>query len=167
MVYFIMQNIYFVIYFHLFYYFRKRLTNVTIISDMAKIEMEYKGSLQTLLTHGDSREQITTDAPIDNNGKGRCFSPTDMVAGAYLSCMMTIIGIYCEKNSLLLNSAKGSVEKFMGNAPRRIIGLNIAIDLSGHSWNEQEKEAIKKAALNCPVAQSVNNEMTINASFKF
>lgn len=134
---------------------------------MAKIEMEYQGSLQTLLTHGGSGEQISTDAPVDNNGLGRCFSPTDMVAAAYLSCMMTIIGIYCDKNKLPLNKSKGSVGKLMGNAPRRIIGLNIVLDLSGHSWSESEQEAIKNAALNCPVAKSVSNEMTINASFKF
>ncbi len=129
--------------------------------------MQYKGSLQTLLVHGESHEKISTDAPKDNNGMGRCFSPTDMVAGAYLSCMMTIIGIYCDKNKLALNQAAGSVEKIMGNAPRRIIGLNIAMDLTGNDWNKEEQEAIKNAALNCPVAKSVSEEMVVNAQFEF
>jgi uncharacterized OsmC-like protein len=134
---------------------------------MAKIQIEYKGGLQTLMTHDGSGEKVFTDAPIDNNGKGRCFSPTDLMAGAYLSCMMTIIGIYCEKNNLPLNRPTGSVDKLMGNSPRRIIGLNIVIDLSGNNWSEKEKEAVKEAAVNCPVAKSVDKDMEIITNFKF
>jgi putative redox protein len=134
---------------------------------MAKIEMQYKGSLQTLLIHGDSKEKIATDAPKDNNGLGRCFSPTDMLAGAYLSCMMTIIGIYCDKNNLTLANASGMVEKIMGSAPRRIIGLNIAMDLTGNDWSIAEQTAIKNAAVNCPVAKSVSKDMVVNVQFNF
>ena len=134
---------------------------------MAKIEMEYKGSLQTSLKHGGSGELISTDAPVDNNGKGRCFSPTDMVAGAYLSCMMTIIGIFCNQNKIELLNARGSVDKIMGDAPRRIVGLTIVLDLQGHDWDEKTQERIKHVALNCPVAKSVHPGMNIKATFKF
>lgn len=129
--------------------------------------MEYKDELQTLLIHGGSGEKIFTDAPVDNNGKGRCFSPTDLVAAAYLSCMMTIIGIHCDQNKLSLNKPTGSIEKIMGNSPRRIIGLNIVIDLSGNNWTVAEREALKTAAINCPVAKSVNKEMNITTTFNF
>ena len=69
---------------------------------MATSKVEYLGGLRTKCTHLKSGQEVITDAPVDNNGKGEAFSPTDLVATAYVSCMYTIIGIYCEKSEYSL-----------------------------------------------------------------
>lgn len=114
-----------------------------------------------------SGTEIETDAPTDNNGKGTRFSPTDLLATAYLNCMITIIGIYCDKNGLSFDKCEGDVEKIMANSPRRIGGLNISLDLSSNDWNEKERRRIENAAKRCPVAMSVSPEIEINIEFKY
>ncbi|MFT5858782.1 MAG: putative redox protein [Flavobacteriaceae bacterium] len=134
---------------------------------MATAVVEYLGGLRTKCTHVKSGTEIITDAPTDNNGKGEAFSPTDLVATAYLSCMITIIGIYCNKHEIAFSSARGEVVKSMATEPRRINGLNVIIDFTGNDWDEKTQRKITAAAETCPVAQSVNGEMEISFSYKF
>ena len=77
----------------------------------------YKNNLRTEATHTASGQVILTDAPIDNNGKGEAFSPTDLVATALASCMITIIAIAAEKNNIDVSKTSANVKKIMGANP--------------------------------------------------
>lgn len=128
---------------------------------------QYLGELRIESTHQKSGTIIQTDAPVDNNGKGTRFSPTDLVANAYLNCMITIIGIYCDKHGLKFEHCEGKVEKIMESNPRRIGALNIELNLSGNGWNDDEKKRIEAAGRACPVAKSVSPDILINIEFKY
>lgn len=134
---------------------------------MATATLNYLGGLKCELEHGNSGVKISTAAPLDNNGDGASFSPTDLLASAYISCMVTIIGIYCEKNGIEFNSARASVEKLMRSGPRRVERLEIELDLCGNTWTTEEKERIIRAAEACPVAKSVSEQMEVNVDYKF
>ncbi len=92
-------------------------------------KIEYKGELRTEAVHLMSGKTIITDAPIDNQGKGEAFSPTDLVATALGSCMMTIMGIVAEREGIILDGATAEVEKVMATNPRRIGEVKIKIKL--------------------------------------
>lgn len=134
---------------------------------MATARIEYLGKLQTKCTHLKSGVQFVTDAPVDNNGKGSSFSPTDLVATAYVSCMITIVGIHCEANGLNFTHGVGEVTKIMASGPRRISELEIELDLSGNGWTEEQQHRIRHAALACPVAKSVDPDMKVEINFTF
>lgn len=134
---------------------------------MATSKVEYLGGLRTKCTHLKSGTEIITDAPTDNNGKGEAFSPTDLVATAYASCMITIIGIYCDQNGLEFKHGNASINKVMGSGPRRIERLEISMDLSGNNWNEDERQKVIRAGEACPVAKSVSAEMEVEIIYTF
>jgi putative redox protein len=134
---------------------------------MPTVEITYLGNLSTQLTHTKSASQIITDAPVDNNGNGANFSPTDLVAGAYISCMLTIIGIHCNQNGLKFVQGSGKVEKIMSSHPRKISDLQIHIDLSGNHWTDKERIRIERAARNCPVALSIHESIQPSIHFTF
>ena len=87
----------------------------------------YNGGLRTEAYHIQSGISILTDAPVDNQGKGEAFSPTDLVATALASCMLTIMGIVAERNDIELRGTTAEVEKIMGSAPRKIDQINVNI----------------------------------------
>lgn len=134
---------------------------------MKTISSSYIGDLRISSTHIKSGTQIETDAPVDNNGKGTRFSPTDLLAAAYLNCMITIVGIYCDQNGLAFDTCEGEVEKIMIDNPRRVGGLNIVLDLSSNNWDDKEKRRVQNAAQNCPVVKSVSPEIKVNIEFKY
>lgn len=134
---------------------------------MATVKVEYTGGLRTKCTHLKSGSVIQTDAPVDNNGKGETFSPTDLVATAYASCMLTIVGIYCEKNGIAFTHGDASVEKIMAAGPRRISRLVVTIDFSGNGWDEEVQSKVIAAAQACPVAQSVSEAMEVEFNYNF
>lgn len=134
---------------------------------MSTSKVNYLGNLRTEATHLQSGTKIITDAPVDNNGKGEAFSPTDLVATSYASCMLTIIGIFCANNELKFEHGSANVTKVMGTAPRRISEIHIEMDLKGNGWNEKEQEQVTRAAKACPVAHSVHDEILIVIDFTF
>ncbi len=134
---------------------------------MATARIEYLGDLQTKCTHLKSGVEYVTDAPVDNNGKGSSFSPTDMLATSYVSCMITIIGIYCDQNQLNFVHGVGELTKVMESNPRRVGGLVINLDLSGNGWTEDEQRRVRRAAENCPVAKSVSDEIEVIFNYTF
>ena len=134
---------------------------------MATSKVEYLGNLRTKCTHFGSGTEIITDAPLDNNGKAETFSPTDLVATAYASCMMTIIGIYCQSNTINFDKATAEVTKIMGSNPRRISGVEIYLDLSENGWDEIQQEKIRVAGEACPVAKSVHDGIDITINYHF
>lgn len=134
---------------------------------MTKINVTYLGSLRTKSIHIQSGNEIITDAPLDNNGKGEAFSPTDLLASAYVNCMLTIIGIYCDQRDIKFNNCAAEVEKHMTDSPRRIGGLDININFEENDWDEKQKKKIESAAINCPVAKSISSDIKINIKFNY
>jgi len=133
---------------------------------MPTSKIEYLGDLSTKCTHLKSGVEIVTDAPVDNNGKGESFSPTDLMATSYVSCMMTIIGIYCDNHDIEFTSGIGEVNKIMGTGPRRVSKLEIYLDFSGNNWSEDIQVRVRNAGEGCPVAKSVGDiELEINYQF--
>ena len=134
---------------------------------MATCKVEYLGGLRTKCTHTKSGVEIFTDAPIDNNGKGECFSPTDLVAAAYSSCMITIIGIYCETNNIVFEHCTSEVDKIMTADPRRIGELQINLDFQKNQWGEDIQKRIIRAGEACPVAKTVDQSLSIKFNYQF
>lgn len=132
---------------------------------MATSTVKYLGGLRTECTHLQSGTVIHTDAPTDNHGKGEKFSPTDLVATAYASCMISIIGIYCNEHGHSYEHGTATVTKIMASAPRRIGKLVIEMDLSGNGWDAETFEKVKRAALACPVARSVSADIELEITF--
>ena len=97
------------------------------------IENRYLGELRTHSTHLKSSDTIITDAPVDNNGKGNAFSPTDLVASALCSCMTTVMGICAEKNNFELPGSTAYVTKIMESHPRRISKIIIEINFDNNN----------------------------------
>ena len=121
-------------------------------------KVKYKGELRTEAEHLRSGKIIITDAPIDNQGKGEAFSPTDLVATALASCMMTIMGIVAERDGIKLEGTIAEVEKNMAKNPRRIGEIKIKIKFS-QKLNRDEREKLERAAKTCPVSGSLNENL--------
>ena len=128
---------------------------------MITSEIKYLGNLRTECHHLASGTVIETDAPIDNKGKGERFSPTDLVATAYASCMMTIMGIYCNEHGIEMNTGIARVQKIMDANPRRIGKLIIEMDFSGNNWSELEAEKVLRAGKACPVAKTLGDNVEV------
>ena len=132
-----------------------------------KIESSYLGELRVSSTHLASDTEIITDAPVDNNGKGESFSPTDLVATALGTCMITVMGIYAEKNGILMPNVYSRTNKVMSSHPRKISKLKIEIIFDDNQISEAEKQSLKEVALNCPVAKSLHPDIQQEIEFIF
>ncbi len=126
----------------------------------------YQGDLRTKCTHIKSGDAYLTDAPVDNNGKGEAFSPTDSVATALASCMLTIMGIKAKDMQLNMGGTEAVVVKKMGVNPRRITCIEISIALK-ISTNEKNKAILEKAARSCPVLHSLHPEIEKKLTFNW
>jgi uncharacterized OsmC-like protein len=126
----------------------------------------YLGDLRTSSIHLQSGTEIFSDAPVDNNGKGEAFSPTDTVANALATCMMTIMGIKARDLNVDLKGSIANVTKIMNAEPRRIGAIKIEFDVFG-TQNEKEKTILERAALTCPVFLSLHPEIEKNISFNW
>lgn len=134
---------------------------------MATSKVTYLGNLRTSCLHIASGTTILTDAPVDNQGKGEAFSPTDLVATSYASCMITIMGIYCNNHGLEFKNAEATVTKIMSEAPRRIQKIVIELDLQGNNWSEEEQKKVLAAGKACPVARTLGGNVEVDFDFKF
>ena len=128
---------------------------------------EYLGGLRTQATHLKSGNQIITDAPTDNNGKGEAFSPTDLVSSALSSCMMTLMGIAAEREDIDLRGLKATVTKIMASSPRKIQEIKIEFTIDNLQATEVQVQKLKRAALTCPVALSLSESITQTVTFNF
>ncbi len=134
---------------------------------MITIKSHYLGDLRTESTHMKSASKIITDAPTDNNGKGEAFSPTDLVCSALCSCMMTIMGIQAQKHDISLEDLVADVTKVMSANPRKIAKIAISFRLKSTNATEEQLKMLKSAALACPVALSLNQDIQQDVSFEF
>jgi putative redox protein len=130
-----------------------------------QIDIVYRGELRCAATHGPSQTQILTDAPVDNHGKGESFSPTDLVATAFGTCMLTVMGIFAARHEIDLSGTTVTVQKEMTAVPvRRIARLatEMRVPLPG---DHPQRAALENAALTCPVFQSLHPEMEKPVNF--
>jgi len=134
---------------------------------MAPITTIYKGGLRTEATHVKSGNTIITDAPPDNNGRGEAFSPTDLVCAALSSCMMTIMGILADREGINLTGLRSDVVKIMASNPRKIAEIQITFAHDNLVATDIQKEKLRRAALTCPVALSLNDAVKQTVVFNF
>ena len=122
---------------------------------MTTIDSRYEGALRCHSRHGPSASVLETDAPTDNQGKGERFSPTDLVATALSTCILTILGIVAERHGWDLEGACARIEKTMTpEAPRRIALLEVWISLPA-GLSEQQRAVLRLAGESCPVKLSL------------
>ena len=134
---------------------------------MVRIDAVYEGGLHTSSRHEPSGALLSTDAPKDNEGRGETFSPTDLVATALGTCMLTIMGIAARRKGLKLEGAKVRVEKHMVAEPvRRIGSLEVAFEMPA-GLAPAERQVLERAALACPVHQSLHPDIRIPVSFLY
>ncbi len=121
-------------------------------------KITYLGALRTSSIHVQSGTKIISDAPLDNNGKGEAFSPTDTVANALGSCMFTVMGIKANEMNIDLSNATAEITKVMAAEPRRISEIHITFNFQ-LSTDEKTKTILERTALTCPVYYSLHPDI--------
>lgn len=134
---------------------------------MNTAEIQYLGELRTSSVHILSGENVVTDAPPDNQGKGEFFSPTDLVASALGSCMLTIMGIAARTHQIDIDNTRVEVRKIMASDPRRIAEIQLDFYLPEIIYTEKQKGILENAALHCPVAKSLHADLKQTVSFNY
>ena len=127
----------------------------------------YQGELRTEVTHLRSGNKIITDAPPDNNGKGEAFSPTDLACASLSSCMMTLMGILARREGIDLAGLRSEIVKIMDSNPRKIAEIQIVFTHVNLVASDVQKEKLKHAALTCPVALSLSENIRQTVTFNF
>lgn len=128
----------------------------------------YKGALRTEMTHLQSTSVIENDAPTDNMGKGERFSPTDMVATALGSCMLTTMGIKANTMDIDLTDSKIEITKIMKPDPRRIGGIKAHVTMAKTlNLDDKTKEILERVARTCPVERSLHPDMELDITFEW
>lgn len=124
---------------------------------MATSTVIYNGELRTTALHLQSKTEIISDAPVDNQGKGEAFSPTDLLATSLASCMFTIMGITAKAKLISIDNASAEITKVMAVEPRRVSEIHVKFNFpEKKSYTEKDKKILEKAALNCPVYHSIH-----------
>ncbi len=125
----------------------------------------YLGDLRTECTHIRSGQVFITDAPIDNNGKGDAFSPTDLAATSLGACMVTIMGIAAKNHDININGTKLEITKLMASDPRRISGVDVKLIMPPISYSNKARKILEAAGRTCPVALSLHPDLVQNIVF--
>lgn len=132
---------------------------------MVNIQVQYEGDLHCKAVHGPSRAELNTDAPVDNQGRGENFSPTDLVATALGTCMLTVMGILARTLKIDIAGATATVEKEMSaTAPRRIDTLRVKIHVP-QTLSPEDQQKLERAAHTCPVHKSLHPEIDTPIEF--
>jgi len=125
---------------------------------MATSKVTYLGDLRTSSIHLQSGSEIISDAPIDNNGKGEAFSPTDTVANGLASCMFTVMGIKARDLEVDFSNSTAEVTKIMGTEPRRITEIHVAFNMNLVA-DGKTKTILERTAMTCPVFYSLHPDI--------
>ncbi|MBI4647399.1 MAG: OsmC family protein [Bacteroidia bacterium] len=135
---------------------------------METIETIYLGDLRTKAKHLKSGNELVTDAPVDNQGKGEFFSPTDLVATALGSCILTIIGITAKRHNFSIDGTTVKTTKIMATVPpRRISEIILEFYFPENQYSDKEKKIIENAALSCPVGKSLHPDLKQTVIYHF
>jgi len=121
--------------------------------------VKYLGDLRTECTHINSGKIIVTDAPVDNNGKGDAFSPTDLAATSLAACMITIMGVSAKAHNFSIDGCYAEVTKVMSANPRKISEVIIDLFFPENNFSENEKKIIEHISKTCPVALSLADDV--------
>lgn len=134
---------------------------------MVKIQARYEGQLHCVATHTPSKVELATDAPVDNMGRGESFSPTDLVATALGTCMLTTMGIVAQRHGWNMDGSTVEVEKGMVSTPLRRIGsLTVVLRVAGEH-DERARKTLEATALTCPVHKSLHPDVSIPVRFEW
>ena len=132
---------------------------------MVRIQMEYQGDLRCTSVHTPSKTQLATDAPVDNQGRGESFSPTDLIATSLGTCILTTMGIVARTLNFDLTGASATVDKEMTSAPpRRISRLTVAIRIP-RTTSPENQLRLENAAQACPVKRSLHPDIETPIEF--
>lgn len=134
---------------------------------MATSTTKYLGDLRNQATHIQSGDQIITDAPLDNEGRGEAFSPTDLLATSLSCCMLTIIGIAARKHDFSIDGTETTTTKIMAQDPRRVSEIIVELTFPKNGYDEKSKKIIEAAARNCPVAKSLHPDLKQTIVFNY
>jgi len=134
---------------------------------MATSKITYNGGLRTSSIHERSGEEIITDAPVDNQGKGEAFSPTDLLATSLGNCMLTTIGIVSGGHGFNIDGATCEITKIMAQNPRRVEEIIAVLSFPANSYSEKDKQIIEKTANTCPVIYSLHPDIKKTVSFNY
>jgi uncharacterized OsmC-like protein len=134
---------------------------------METVRTKYISDLRTEATHVRSGVKLTTDAPVDNQGKGEFFSPTDLLATSLGSCMLTIMGIAARTHGFNIDGADVSITKIMGTDPRRVVEIVVELTFPHNNYSAKERKLLELSAKECPVANSLHPDLKQNIIFKF
>jgi uncharacterized OsmC-like protein len=134
---------------------------------METAKTKYIGDLRTEILHVRSGSVITTDAPIDNKGKGENFSPTDLVASALGSCAFTIMGIAAREHNFSIDGTTCSITKIMTDSPRKIGEIKIEFEFPPNNYTDKQKKILDYCVKTCPVALTLNESVIQNVTLKF
>jgi putative redox protein len=126
---------------------------------METIKTTYNGELRTSALHVQSSRTLITDAPVDNQGKGEAFSPTDLLAAALGSCMLTIMGIAGREHGFGIDGTEARITKIMASDPRRVSGVVLELFFPPNNYTEKQKKIIKRILETCPVALSLHPDL--------
>ena len=133
---------------------------------MATLKTKHLGGLRTEITHLQSGNTVTTDAPTDNNGKGEYISPTDMVAGALGSCMLTLMDMAATRLGLDMTGTTLDITKIMASDPRRISEIVVDVHLP-FAADAKTRTILERAAETCPVAKSLHPDLVRSVTYNY
>lgn len=135
------------------------------MNNSADYSLHYQGDLRTSIKHHRSGQVVVSDAPVDNNGKGESFSPTDLVCSALASCVMTILGIKARDMGYSEVQMKANVWKTMTSNPRRIGKIRVALEVRIEGITNQQRTILERTTRACPVARSLSSETEKEVTF--
>jgi putative redox protein len=134
---------------------------------MATSNITYNGGLRTTSVHVYSGNEIITDAPIDNKGKGQAFSPTDLLATSLGNCMLTIVGIAAAEHGFNIDGTTCEITKVMAQEPRRVSEIIVNFQFPDQNYSDKDKKIIERSARTCPVSQSLHPDLKQTISFNY
>ena len=134
---------------------------------MVTIHTQYIGGLRTKAVHLKSGNELVTDAPLDNKGRGEAFSPTDLLAASLGSCMITIAGMAAQEHGFSIDGTTIDITKLMASDPRRVAEVIVELHFPKNNFTEKQKKIIQVACLNCPVAKSLHPDLKQTVIFTF
>ena len=127
----------------------------------------YSGDKHCEATHLKSNSTIVTDAPLDNNGKGEAFSPTDLTCVSLATCIITTMAIVAEKKEIPFGHIQAEIQKVMADNPRKIQEIIIHFTLSGMNWDDRQRSIMENVAHTCPVAKSLHPDVVQSIRFHY
>lgn len=134
---------------------------------MTTITTVYEGNLRTTAQHIISGDKIITDAPVDNQGRGEAFSPTDLLAASLGSCMLTIMGIAARNHEFSIDGTSIDITKIMTANPRKVSEIIVEFHFPSNSFSDSQKRILEKAATTCPVALSLHPDLNQKIIFNW